>query len=224
METTLLYILHWFLLDAAEECAESDMGIGTSNNPFYYLYSVPTITVINIFLYIQVSQIYNSYFYYYSCLFIYLLLFVITWKILILKQIYDWKMELKFGHLWVNLNIQKQLVLQLIVNQSQDHFGWKHQKWINNNSEFLLIFLLAQVSYYLLSYQVDLCLYFIVFFLYIEKEKNEVFNDADSPPTVGVNTSFPDHNIPSSTKQDDEVSLSNNHHLNVCNNFIFLLE
>lgn len=46
METTLLYILHWFLLDAAEECAETDSDLGIQNNPFHYLYSIPTITVI----------------------------------------------------------------------------------------------------------------------------------------------------------------------------------
>ncbi|KAK0161492.1 hypothetical protein PV327_009957 [Microctonus hyperodae] len=45
METTLLYILHWFLLDAAEECAESDSEHGLSNNPFHYLYSIPTMTL-----------------------------------------------------------------------------------------------------------------------------------------------------------------------------------
>ncbi|XP_034937651.1 protein unc-80 homolog isoform X5 [Chelonus insularis] len=45
METTLLYILHWFLLDAAEECAESDSELGMPNNPFYYLYSISTVTL-----------------------------------------------------------------------------------------------------------------------------------------------------------------------------------
>ena len=47
METTLLYILHWILLDSAEECADSD---GDINNPFYYLFSIPTMTVIIIIL------------------------------------------------------------------------------------------------------------------------------------------------------------------------------
>lgn len=42
METTLLYILHWILLDAAEECAETDADSG---NPFYYLFSIPTMSV-----------------------------------------------------------------------------------------------------------------------------------------------------------------------------------
>ncbi|XP_061939233.1 protein unc-80 homolog isoform X9 [Apis cerana] len=42
METTLLYILHWILLDAAEECAETDADPG---NPFYYLFSIPTMSL-----------------------------------------------------------------------------------------------------------------------------------------------------------------------------------
>ncbi|CAL7937444.1 unnamed protein product [Xylocopa violacea] len=42
METTLLYILHWILLDAAEECAETDTDPG---NPFYYLFSIPTMSL-----------------------------------------------------------------------------------------------------------------------------------------------------------------------------------
>lgn len=42
METTLLYILHWILLDSAEECAEPDVDSG---NPFHYLFSIPTMTV-----------------------------------------------------------------------------------------------------------------------------------------------------------------------------------
>ncbi|XP_043466068.1 protein unc-80 homolog isoform X3 [Leptopilina heterotoma] len=42
METTLLYILHWILLDSAEECADPN---GDINNPFYYLFSIPTMTV-----------------------------------------------------------------------------------------------------------------------------------------------------------------------------------
>ncbi|XP_076183174.1 unc80, NALCN channel complex subunit isoform X2 [Ptiloglossa arizonensis] len=42
METTLLYILHWILLDAAEECAETETDPG---NPFYYLFSVPTMSL-----------------------------------------------------------------------------------------------------------------------------------------------------------------------------------
>ncbi|KAJ8665379.1 hypothetical protein QAD02_007041 [Eretmocerus hayati] len=42
-ETTLLYILHWIILDAAEECSSDQVGV--SNNPFDYLFSVPTITL-----------------------------------------------------------------------------------------------------------------------------------------------------------------------------------
>ncbi|XP_034179249.1 unc80, NALCN channel complex subunit isoform X3 [Osmia lignaria lignaria] len=42
METTLLYILHWILLDAAEECAELESDPG---NPFYYVFPIPTMTL-----------------------------------------------------------------------------------------------------------------------------------------------------------------------------------
>ncbi|XP_011496979.1 PREDICTED: protein unc-80 homolog [Ceratosolen solmsi marchali] len=42
LETTLLYILHWIILDAAEECIDDE---GELNNPFYYLFSIPTITL-----------------------------------------------------------------------------------------------------------------------------------------------------------------------------------
>ncbi|XP_076677709.1 unc80, NALCN channel complex subunit isoform X4 [Andrena cerasifolii] len=42
METTLLYILHWILLDAAEECSETEADPA---NPFYYLFSIPTMTL-----------------------------------------------------------------------------------------------------------------------------------------------------------------------------------
>ncbi|XP_074114400.1 unc80, NALCN channel complex subunit isoform X13 [Cotesia typhae] len=55
METTLLYILHWFLLDAAEECAETDSDLGIQNNPFHYLYSIPTITLF-VYLFAPLSN------------------------------------------------------------------------------------------------------------------------------------------------------------------------
>ncbi|KAL0104477.1 hypothetical protein PUN28_017301 [Cardiocondyla obscurior] len=42
METTLLYILHWILLDSAEECAENETD---ASNPFFYLFSIPTMTL-----------------------------------------------------------------------------------------------------------------------------------------------------------------------------------
>ncbi|XP_014469276.1 PREDICTED: protein unc-80 homolog isoform X4 [Dinoponera quadriceps] len=42
METTLLYILHWILLDSAEECAENEADPG---NPFHYLFPIPTLTL-----------------------------------------------------------------------------------------------------------------------------------------------------------------------------------
>lgn len=44
-ETTLLYIFHWILLDAAEECNDHASEI---NDPFYYLFSISTITVSSI--------------------------------------------------------------------------------------------------------------------------------------------------------------------------------
>lgn len=46
VETKLMYTLHWILLDAAEECADADYEKGIiHSSPFYYLFSVPTITV-----------------------------------------------------------------------------------------------------------------------------------------------------------------------------------
>ena len=46
VETKLLYTLHWIILDAAEECADADYEKGVfHSSPFYYLFSVPTITV-----------------------------------------------------------------------------------------------------------------------------------------------------------------------------------
>ena len=47
-ESKLLYILHWIILDAAEECAAADYENGVCHtSPFYYLFSVPPITVIS---------------------------------------------------------------------------------------------------------------------------------------------------------------------------------
>ncbi|XP_045467085.1 protein unc-80 homolog isoform X2 [Harmonia axyridis] len=45
-ETTLMYTLHWIILDAAEECADSDYDEGIIHpSPFHYLFSIPTITL-----------------------------------------------------------------------------------------------------------------------------------------------------------------------------------
>ncbi|KAI5727429.1 hypothetical protein M8J77_002234 [Diaphorina citri] len=45
-ESKLLYILHWILLDAAEECADADYEKGIYHtSPFYYLFSIPSITL-----------------------------------------------------------------------------------------------------------------------------------------------------------------------------------
>ncbi|KAG7191052.1 hypothetical protein KM043_007098 [Ampulex compressa] len=52
METTLLYILHWIILDSAEECSESEPDVG---NPFYYLFSIPTMTLF-VYLFAPLSN------------------------------------------------------------------------------------------------------------------------------------------------------------------------
>jgi hypothetical protein len=45
-ETKLLYTLHWIILDAAEECADADYDKGIYHaSPFYYLFSIPAISV-----------------------------------------------------------------------------------------------------------------------------------------------------------------------------------
>lgn len=47
LETKLLYTLHWILLDAAEECADTEFDKDQYHlSHFHYLFSVPTITVI----------------------------------------------------------------------------------------------------------------------------------------------------------------------------------
>ncbi|KAF5273419.1 hypothetical protein FQA39_LY07436 [Lamprigera yunnana] len=46
IETKLLYTLHWIILDAAEECADADFERGNyQNSSFYYLFSIPTISL-----------------------------------------------------------------------------------------------------------------------------------------------------------------------------------
>ncbi|XP_031332358.1 protein unc-80 homolog isoform X3 [Photinus pyralis] len=46
VETKLLYTLHWIILDAAEECADADFEKGTyQSSTFYYLFSIPTISL-----------------------------------------------------------------------------------------------------------------------------------------------------------------------------------
>jgi hypothetical protein len=46
VETKLMYTLHWIILDAAEECADNDFEKGLFHtSPFYYLFSIPTLTV-----------------------------------------------------------------------------------------------------------------------------------------------------------------------------------
>lgn len=50
-ESKMLYTLHWILLTAAEECADADHENGIfQSSPFYYLFSIPAITVNFFFL------------------------------------------------------------------------------------------------------------------------------------------------------------------------------
>ncbi|XP_071051603.1 protein unc-80 homolog isoform X3 [Onthophagus taurus] len=56
VETKLLYTLHWIILDAAEECAEEDFEKGIyHSSPFYYLFSIPTITLF-VYLFAPLCQ------------------------------------------------------------------------------------------------------------------------------------------------------------------------
>ncbi|KAG5895326.1 hypothetical protein JTB14_000598 [Gonioctena quinquepunctata] len=46
VETKLLYTLHWIILDAMDECADEDFERGVyHSSPFYYLFSIPTLTL-----------------------------------------------------------------------------------------------------------------------------------------------------------------------------------
>ncbi|XP_056632405.1 protein unc-80 homolog isoform X2 [Diorhabda sublineata] len=46
VETKLLYTLHWIILDAVDECADEDFEKGILHySHFYYLFSIPTITL-----------------------------------------------------------------------------------------------------------------------------------------------------------------------------------
>ncbi|XP_041968693.1 protein unc-80 homolog [Aricia agestis] len=56
VETKLLYTLHWLLLDASDECADSDYENGKFyTNPFHYLFSIPTMTLF-VYLFAPISQ------------------------------------------------------------------------------------------------------------------------------------------------------------------------
>ncbi|KAJ8719024.1 hypothetical protein PYW07_016580 [Mythimna separata] len=56
VETKLLYTLHWILLDASDECIESDYENGVFfSNPFYYLFSIPALTLF-VFLFAPLSH------------------------------------------------------------------------------------------------------------------------------------------------------------------------
>ncbi|CAG4970497.1 unnamed protein product [Parnassius apollo] len=56
VETKLLYTLHWILLDASDECADNDYENDKfCSNPFYYLFSIPTMTLF-VFLFAPISH------------------------------------------------------------------------------------------------------------------------------------------------------------------------
>ncbi|XP_066154738.1 protein unc-80 homolog isoform X3 [Euwallacea fornicatus] len=56
LETKLLYTLHWILLDAAEECADTDLDKDLFHySHFHYLFSVPTITLF-VYLFAPLCQ------------------------------------------------------------------------------------------------------------------------------------------------------------------------
>ncbi|XP_063893793.1 protein unc-80 homolog [Helicoverpa armigera] len=56
VETKLLYTLHWILLDASDECIESDYENGIYySNPFHYLFSIPALTLF-VFLFAPLSH------------------------------------------------------------------------------------------------------------------------------------------------------------------------
>lgn len=47
-ESKLLYILHWIILDAGEECADADSENGIyQHSPFYYVFPISAIMVIS---------------------------------------------------------------------------------------------------------------------------------------------------------------------------------
>ena len=57
VETKLMYTLHWILLDAAEECADNDFEKGLfHSSPFFYLFSIPTMTVSTVFKLVTVHS------------------------------------------------------------------------------------------------------------------------------------------------------------------------
>ncbi|XP_065170367.1 protein unc-80 homolog isoform X8 [Atheta coriaria] len=56
MESKVLYTLHWILLDAAEECSDADYEKGIYHtSPFYYLFSIPTMTLF-VYLFAPICQ------------------------------------------------------------------------------------------------------------------------------------------------------------------------
>ncbi|CAH2040543.1 unnamed protein product, partial [Iphiclides podalirius] len=56
VETKLLYTLHWILLDASDECADNDYENDKFySHPFYYLFSIPTMTLF-VFLFAPISH------------------------------------------------------------------------------------------------------------------------------------------------------------------------
>lgn len=60
VETKLLYTLHWIILDAAEECADADFEKGVyQTSTFYYLFTIPTITVSELIILIIRNKSFN---------------------------------------------------------------------------------------------------------------------------------------------------------------------
>ncbi|CAH1139308.1 unnamed protein product [Phyllotreta striolata] len=56
VETKLMYTLHWILLDAVEECADEDYEKGIyHSSPFYYLFSIPAITLF-VYLFVPICN------------------------------------------------------------------------------------------------------------------------------------------------------------------------
>jgi hypothetical protein len=61
-ETKLLYTLHWIILHAAEECADADREKGIYHaSPFYYLFSIPAISVSGNIISVDLRVLHSHY-------------------------------------------------------------------------------------------------------------------------------------------------------------------
>lgn len=139
METTLLYIVHWFLLDAAEECADSNAFEPV--NPFFYIFSIPTMTVsCDEIKFIRRSNLFDSGYNKklitprsFSCICSHRSITI--WKISISNRISGWKTAWKYGLLCVIVGILMHSVLRHNAVQNHEHFGIVHwNQWNSNNS------------------------------------------------------------------------------------------